>query len=140
MLAQNPKIKYVSRDEIRFSLIKDDEAYFSKEREVYKTFVNQINQAINNGYDVIADATHLNQASRSKLFNKLHIDKSKTRVIGIVMRTPLNECIRRNNLRAGTRACVPEYELFDMYNAFQMPSYNEHYRVFNEIRIIETEE
>ena len=53
------------------------------------------------------------------------------------MGTPLDECIRRNNLRAGTRACVPEHELFNMYNAFQMPSYNEHYGVFNEIRIIE---
>ena len=140
MLTQNSDIKYISRDEIRFSLISEHEQYFSKEKQVFKTFVNKINQAVNSGYDVIADATHLNQASRSKLFNNLRIDKSKTKVIGIVMRTPLDECIRRNNLRAGTRACVPEYELFNMYNAFQMPLYNEHYGIFSEIRIIETGE
>ena len=31
-------IRYVSRDEIRFSIIKEEEDYFSHEKEVFKTF------------------------------------------------------------------------------------------------------
>ena len=55
----------VSRDKIRFSMVKEDESYFSKEKEVYKEFVRLINEHLSKNCDVVADATHLNAASRN---------------------------------------------------------------------------
>lgn len=37
--------KYVSRDDIRFSLVKENEEYFSKEKEVYRLFYTS-NQSV----------------------------------------------------------------------------------------------
>ena len=33
---------YISRDNIRYELLGDNDSYFSRETEVYNTFVNQI--------------------------------------------------------------------------------------------------
>ena len=52
----------ISRDNIRFSMVKEDEPYFSKEKEVYKEFIRLINEHLSRNRDVIADATHLNAA------------------------------------------------------------------------------
>ena len=38
-----PHALYVSRDEIRFNLIAENEEYFSKEDEVFTEFINAIN-------------------------------------------------------------------------------------------------
>ena len=63
---------YVSRDEVRFSIIGDGEEYFSHEAEVFKKFVEQIEEKLNEGFRVYADATHINWASRRKLIESLH--------------------------------------------------------------------
>ena len=39
---------YVSRDEVRFSIITDEDDYFGKENLVFSTFVEKIQEAINN--------------------------------------------------------------------------------------------
>ena len=44
--------RHVSRDDIRFSLVKEDEEYFSKEEEVKKEYINKINKYLQDGYDV----------------------------------------------------------------------------------------
>ena len=54
-------IRYVSRDEIRFSLVGEDEDYFAHEKEVFRKFSGTIAQTLVDGFDVIADATHLNE-------------------------------------------------------------------------------
>ena len=38
---------YISRDLIRFSMLEEGEEYFGKEKLVFDTFVNTINQALN---------------------------------------------------------------------------------------------
>ena len=58
-------IRYVSRDEIRFSMLEEGEDYFAHEKEVFKKFVSTLAQTLVDGFDVIADATHLNEFSRS---------------------------------------------------------------------------
>ena len=63
---------YVSRDEIRFSLVAEDEPYFSKEDEVLKTFISKVDEGIAKAKRyVVADATHLNAGSRAKLLKNL---------------------------------------------------------------------
>jgi len=112
-ILMNKHTVYISRDEIRFSLVKEDEEYFAKEDQVFKSFVNQINYALgaeDNIDAVIADATHLNWGSRRKLLNVLKIKKNKTnrniKVIPVWMNTPIFTCKQRNEHREG-RAVVP---------------------------------
>ena len=120
-----PNTKYISRDEIRFNLVKENEPYFSREKEVFKTFVREINKALREQVDVIADATHLNKVSRFKLISNLNINKEKTEIIFIVMRTPLDVCIERNENRKGTRSYVPPEVIKSMFHSFKKPSLEE---------------
>ena len=138
-IIKNKNTIYISRDEIRFKLVPEDTEYFSKETEVFNTFIDKISKNLLIGNNVIADATHLNEKSRTKLFNALweNVDLSKIKVVGIVMRTPLKECIRRNNLRKGTRSYVPLNALRRMYYSFREPTYKEYNKIFDEIIAIE---
>ena len=136
MISDDPTISWVSRDIIRFLMVDENEAYFSKEKEAFKEFIRQIKKDLNER-DVIADATHLHPRSRAKLFNALSIDKNKTKVIAVVMRTPLDECIRRNELRKGTRRYVPVDAVRRMFNSFVEPTYEEYGCIFDEIRYVE---
>lgn len=116
---------HISRDEIRFSLLSESDNYFKKENQVYKTFIKQINDNLAAGKNVIADATHINQKSRNKLFHNLHIDRSKTIVIAIYVNTPLDICLERNDTRKGGRTFVPPHEIHNMYIRREPPTYNE---------------
>lgn len=111
------RIKIVSRDAIRFSMVKDGSPYFSKEKAVFKEFVREINEGLDEG-DVIADATHVNEVSRMKLINK--VDLSKCRVSCIVVNTDETTAIKRNHLREG-RARVPDEVIRENYARFTHP-------------------
>ena len=65
------RTKYISRDEIRFSMLTDEDEYFAKEKEVFKEFCRQIDKAFETYDTVIADATHLNFASRNKTLRNI---------------------------------------------------------------------
>lgn len=110
-LMQGSNWAYVSRDEIRFSMLNEDEDYFAHEDKVYKSFVEKLSENLNNVAvtDVIADATHLNWASRVKLLNGLarNIDTSQVNVVPVVVTASFETCVRRNNERSG-RAVVPK--------------------------------
>lgn len=108
----------VSRDKIRFSMISDKDEYFSKEPAVFKEFVRQIQEGLNNGKVVYADATHLNGVSRFKLLNQLNLEN--TDVIPIYFKTPLEVCLARNAKREG-RTKVPESALINMYHSMTDP-------------------
>ena len=115
----HPNTIHVSRDEIRFSKITDDEAYFSAEREVFKEFCKQIQNNLNAGLDVIADATHLNWKSRSKLIRNLNLKNANINCIYV--NTPVEVCIERNRTREG-RACVPEDVIMTMNRSLTDPN------------------
>jgi len=127
---------YVSRDEIRFKLVKEDEDYFSKENEVFDTFIAKINEGLRQSLDVVADATHLNSKSRLKLLACLELDKTKTEVIVIVMNTPLSICLEHNENRKGTRSYVPREVIKKMSYAFRIPNYEECCGLIDTIKII----
>ena len=108
----------VSRDEIRLSLLKDNESYFSKENEVFKIFIETIQNGLDAGFDVYADATHLNNKSRFKTLVNLNLKNHRVSVI--VVNTTLETCLKRNATRTGRRF-VPEGCIKEMYNAFTIP-------------------
>ena len=70
--AKTLKGKYVSRDEVRFKLLQDEDDYFAKEKEVFQKFIYEIEEGLSKGNDVIVDATHLNKGSRYKLFSSIN--------------------------------------------------------------------
>ena len=129
-----PKRAYVSRDAIRFDMVKEDEEYFSHENEVFSTFVNTITDQLQNGMSVIADATHIDMSSRKKL--TYAIDKSFTdyNIVYVTFNTPIEICLERNNMREG-RMCVPEDVIRSMYNKFRIPRNDEDPRMIGIIKV-----
>jgi predicted kinase len=113
--------KVISRDKIRFSLLKDGDEYFSKEDEVFKKFIQEINNSLGRGYgDTIVDATHLNAGSRKKLLK--NIDRNLAdEVIVIWIKVPLEVALERNSKREG-RSFVPEDAIKNMYNSLSKPT------------------
>jgi len=116
--------KIVSRDQIRFSLVREDEPYFSKENEVFNKFVEEIKSGLDNGYNVFADATHLNEASRSKLLRALGSSLKDIKVEAIVIRPPFDIIKQQNAQRTG-REFVPLSAIRRMNEQFTMPSCEE---------------
>lgn len=101
---------YISRDEVRFSMIKDDEEYFSHETAVFNAFIGKITFALLYGNDnIIADATHLDWGSRRKFLKALekYISLKNVDVIPVVIEAKLEDILERNKLRSG-RERVPE--------------------------------
>lgn len=116
----HPEVRYVSRDEIRFNLVKQDEHYFSHEKQVFSKFSGTIAQTLIDGFDVIADATHLNMTSRKKLTNAIDRHFTKYDIIYVVFNVPLTTCITRNAKRSG-RTNVPNEVIENMYEQFRAP-------------------
>ena len=61
-----PTGEWISRDKIRFSIVKENEEYFSHEDEVFDTFIAYINQMLTNDEieDIYVDASDLEEARR----------------------------------------------------------------------------
>lgn len=124
----NIDIRYVSRDEIRFSILKDGEDYFAHEDEVFRKFVGTIYQTLVDGFDVIADATHLNQKSRAKLIRGIDgRGKVDYDIIYVSFNIPYKVCKERNAQRTG-RALVPDETLEQMYRQYREPRATEDIR------------
>lgn len=103
----------VSRDSIRFSFINENDGYFSREAQVFLSFVEEIQSHLDKGETVIADATHLTEGSRKRLINNLNL-KNTSYIVPVVMNTSLSECLKRNDKRKG-RFKVPSGTIKDMY-------------------------
>lgn len=112
-----------SRDAIRFSMVKEDEPYFSKEKKVYKKYIQLINDQLAAGKNVVADATHLNVASRNKLINCITVPNVEINVIWI--KTSLKTCLKQNEFRKGTRGYVLPEIITKMYNSIEKPNFEE---------------
>lgn len=112
----------ISRDTIRFSMLKDEDEYFSKEKQVYDEFIKQTNAAIADETDFYVDQTSLNRGARNKLFSRL--EKRPEQVIGIYFNTPLETILQRNAQRTG-RALVPEDAVINMFNSLTKPTTDE---------------
>jgi predicted kinase len=120
----NLTYRHISRDAIRFSLVEENEDYFSKEKEVFETFVSEVQKAIDDKINVIVmDATHVSEGSRRKILSRL------THTYGyeleaVVFDVPLETLKERNQLREG-RARVPDSAIENMYYNFSEPTIEE---------------
>lgn len=116
---------WCSRDAVRFSMVKEDEEYFSQETKVFRTWINQICDALNNPNikNIYIDATHINDKSRNKTLSCLP-KENIGEIVNVVFSVSLKECIRRNANRKG-REKVPEDVIMNMYNSFSLPQKNE---------------
>lgn len=133
-MCENKDIRYVSRDDIRYSILKEDEDYFAHEKEVFKKFVGTITETLIDGFDVIADATHLNEFSRRKLTQAIDMRFTDYEIVYVVFSTSLETCLERNSNRTG-RKNVPETVIRNMFRDAKEPSYNEDERIINIIRV-----
>lgn len=115
---------HISRDRIRFSMVKEDEYYFSREKEVYMEFVRQICRAL--AYEtkwveeIYVDATHLTQKSREKLVRELDSFNPNYDIIAVAIKPSVEQCLAQNAQRSG-RELVPEQVIMNMYSSFEDP-------------------
>jgi predicted kinase len=124
---------WVSRDAIRFSMVAEDEEYFSKEDDVFRIFCETIQKELDAGKVVFADATHLNEKSRNKTLDKLNLDDVK--VFAVNFNLPVEICLKQNENRRGTRAYVPRSVIRRMHCQYVEPSDNEKYDYTNILNI-----
>lgn len=121
----------ISRDAVRFMMVKENEEYFSKEKEVFNTYVRYIQESIDSEdtpEDIYCDATHITKSSRNKLLDALDLTNVKN-VTVIVVRPSLEETLKRNAKRDG-REFVPKSVIRRMYYQFERPEYDEN-RIFD---------
>lgn len=116
---------WISRDAIRYSMVKENEDYFSKENEVINTFIQSINKCLSpkSSYThIIADATHLSPKSRGVVLNQIteHYDE----LIGVYFDIPLEVVQKRNAQRQG-RERVPAAIVANMYRSMRIPTRDE---------------
>jgi tRNA uridine 5-carbamoylmethylation protein Kti12 len=114
----------VSRDKIRFALLRPEDDYFAVEPEVIRQYYYNINFGLHSQRHayVIADATHLSKRSRKQFFRNVKTDN--VRVVGIWVEVPLDVALKQNRQRTG-RACVPEKVIKQMYKSKLTPQDDE---------------
>lgn len=135
-MSDDEDVRYVSRDEIRFSMLKEDEDYFAHEKEVFRKFSSTIAQALIDGFDAIADATHLNETSRKKLIRAVDEYTTDYSITYVVFYTPIQKCYENDATRIGIRY-VGEQVIQGMFRSFKAPTLKEDARA---IKIIEVGE
>ena len=115
------KTAVVSRDAIRFSMLKEDDSYFAHEKEVFRSFINAIIYSLNNYEHVIVDATHLNENSRRKLINSIGSENLKETSINVIcLKASLDFCLKNNEKRTGL-AYVPPASVEKLWHSFVIP-------------------
>ena len=113
---------HISRDRIRFNMVKEDEYYFSREDDVYAEFVKQIADALQCPWvdEVYADATHLTTKARHKLVLAVEEYFPYFDLAAVIIKPELEKCLVQNAQRMG-REFVPETVIRNMYDSFQHP-------------------
>lgn len=114
--------KLFSSDEYREKLIGDINNQTSNHK-IFNTLYNDLIKHVKNGGSAIYDATNINRKNRKEILtrlNELHIKDLK--IIGILVITPIEECIERNKNR---ERIVPEEVIYNMACKFEMPLLNE---------------
>ena len=122
--------RIVSRDAIRFSLLKPTDEYFAHEAEVEELFYNSIREKLREYDEVYVDATHLTPRSRAKVMRCAN--RRETQVIALVLSASLTKCLEQNAQRTG-RALVPQNTIKQMFYSFIKPTVKEGFSEIIEI-------
>lgn len=124
--AAGKSVIVVSRDAIRKKLTGSatGKRYFAKEKEVFRTFVKMIQDAIDKEIEVIfIDATHINENSRNRILSRLNNIEDYVLVVE-TFNISKEEAIKRNSKREGF-AYVPLAAINRMYQDFTVPTMSE---------------
>lgn len=113
---------HISRDRIRFKMVKEDEYYFSREKEVYMEFTRQIMKALSCEWvdEVYVDATHLTKKSRESLIGEIDSVCPFFDIIVVAIKPSVEQCLAQNAQRSG-REFVPEKVIMNMFSSFEDP-------------------
>ena len=114
----------ISRDQIRFALLGDNDDYFSKEGTVWAKYVNQSRASLKNNVDTILDATHLNESSRAKILTALKGSLNNVEINIIVINPGLEVSLKQNEMREG-RSYVPQSAIRRMNSQLTIPTLEE---------------
>ena len=126
----------ISRDTIRFLLVKENEEYFSRENEVFEQFIENIQACLtSDDWDIYVDATHLNEKARNKVLDRLDIPDDVA-IIPVYFDVCPEVALQRNARREG-RARVPDSVILNMYGSLTPPSFKEKHK-YAEIWRIQT--
>ena len=122
----HPYLKVISRDEIRFFLLKEGDNYFDKEDEVLEKFYSDIRKALEDGFDVIADATHITVKARAATLNAVKDVIKQHNIITKVFWKDIDlaTALERNEAREGL-AKVPRGVIRRMFYQMEGPSSTE---------------
>jgi predicted kinase len=114
---------YCSRDEIRFSLLKEGDNYFAKEDEVLDKFYKDIRKALEDGFDVIADATHITEKARAATLDVVKDIIEENNILTKVFWKDIDlvTALKRNEKREGL-AKVPRGIVRRMFYQMKAPS------------------
>ena len=128
-----PEAIIISRDAIRFALLKEGDDYFAYEDTVLSIFYSEIQNAIDSDseQDIIIDATHLTPKARATCLQNLK-NLDKVNLVALSIEAPLAIALYRNDKRTG-RARVPDTVIRNMYKSYKIPTVEEG---FNEVRRI----
>ena len=120
-----PGSEWISRDNVRFAIVSEDEEYFSHEDEGFDTFIDYINQYLDDDVTdtLFIDATHLNEKSRHKTLSRVHREKI-TQLNSVCFSTSVAECCLRNYYREG-RERVPDSVIRNMFESYKLPTAKE---------------
>jgi predicted kinase len=112
--AKKTNATWVSRDQIRFSLLKDEDEYFAYEDLVVEKYYSNLREALARGDEaVIADATHLTRRSREALLRA--VQPNGYQIVYVYFQINYLTLLERNAQREG-RARVPETAILRMHN------------------------
>lgn len=119
----NGQTKIIASDDIREELY-GDASVQKNPNLVFDIAHKRVAEAINDGFDVVFDATNLTKKNRKFFFNAMKkagiIDK--VCVIACVVKEPIEVCIARQQRRARK---VPKEVIERQYKQFQMPDMDE---------------
>lgn len=129
----NPGSKIIATDQLRL------ENPTLNEKDIFDKFYRDIRSNLEKDVDVIVDATNINIESRKRLFDSINKGgKMYDKCIGILVNTPVNECVFRLVDR-NKSSYQPKIEIGAIYRTvakFQFPLKPEG---FDEIRVTNTE-
>lgn len=115
----SPKYKILSSDAIRKELFEDESDQMHNEI-VFQTLYERARNLLVSGKDVVIDATNNNANIRKKALS--HFEDLNIKRKAIVIETPINECIKRDNER---KRHVGENVISNFSNSFEYPTKSE---------------
>lgn len=116
-----PNAVVVSPDDIREELFGDAQIQ-DDHNKVFGRSHYRMAKALNEGEDVIFDATNVIRRDRHKIIKKY---KDIADIVGVVFTTPIETCIARNNARDRV---VPEYRIREMHDRYIEPDISEGFK------------